>query len=242
MKPSPFKCGPMRTLAPLLAFSIAIVMGPPAWAARPVVVELYTSQGCEPCTKANGLVDELSQREGVLPLTFSVDYWDYLGWADTFAKPEFTARQRAYMRKLGQREVYTPQVVVDGRGQAPGVRSDRIDALIREAARSQPPGPAMRFHAGGFVRVEAGPPVRGGGELWLVRYEPRPEPVEIAQGDNRGQTLAYANVVRELTRLGSWSGRRKTFALPKAEDDPRLKTVILLQGAEGGGVLSAIER
>ena len=88
----------------------------------PVIVELFTAQGCSSCSDANALVGELAEREGVLPLTFSVDYWDYLGWPDTFALPEFTERQKAYARRLGPREVYTPQVVVDGAKQASGAK------------------------------------------------------------------------------------------------------------------------
>ena len=92
---------------------------PRATAKRPVVVELFTSQGCGACTRANALVADLAERPDVLALTFPVDYWDYLGWKDTFARPEFSARQRAYMKAAGQREVYTPQVVIDGAPQAP---------------------------------------------------------------------------------------------------------------------------
>src|SRR5579863_8116784 len=90
-----------------------------ALARPPVLVELFTAQGCSSCGKANTHVGELAEQKGVLPLTFAVDYWDYLGWKDTFAKPEFTERQKAYDKRLGIADVYTPQVVVDGRLQSP---------------------------------------------------------------------------------------------------------------------------
>jgi hypothetical protein len=223
-----------------LSLTIAASAWAPAWAARPVLVELYTAQGCQACTKANGLADELSQREGVLALTFPVDYWDYLGWTDTFAKPEFAQRQKAYMRGLKQRDVFTPQVIIDGRAQASAARTDRIDALLAEAARQRGRSPALRFFAGGFVRIEAGTAPKAGADVWLIRYDPKPEPVEVAAGETRGQTLAYANVVREIVRLGGWSGRRKTLAVPP--DDDRLKTIVVLQGARGGRILGLIER
>src|SRR6201996_9024768 len=107
----------MPRLAPhlaLLSLCLLTPAGPAmAKAGRPVVVELFTSQGCAACTKANALIADLAERKDVLPITFPVDYWDYLGWKDTFAKPEFSVRQRLYMKAVGQREVYTPQVVVD---------------------------------------------------------------------------------------------------------------------------------
>ena len=206
-----------------------------------MVAELYTSQGCSACGAANGLVETLARRPGVLPLTFAVDYWDYLGWTDTFAKPEFSARQRAFMRRLAQRDVYTPQVVVDGRGQAAGARADRIDALIRDAARGRATAPRLHFLSRRLVRVDAGPAPRGVAEVWLVRYEARPEPVEVRDGEARGERVTYVNAVRELTRLGTWSGRQRTFTLPKA-DNERLRTVILLQGAKGGRILAVLQR
>src|ERR1700694_425484 len=96
----------------LLALPLSVLAGSAAAARPPVVVELYTAQGCASCGEANAHVAKLAERKGGLALTFSVDYWDYLGWADTFAKPEFTARQKAYVAKLALREPYTPQVVV----------------------------------------------------------------------------------------------------------------------------------
>ncbi len=237
----------MSKVAPLLALVATLAVGwtaeaaPPRRPAAPVVVELYTSQGCSACGKANGLVGELAKDKGVLPLTFAVDYWDYLGWTDTFAKPEFTARQRAYMRKLSQRDVYTPQAIVDGRSQAPGTRTDKVQALVRQAAKDRPKPPRLSFFAGNFVRVESGTAPKGGAEIWLVRYEARPEPVEVTDGESRGETVAYVNAVRELTRLGSWTGRRRTLPLPPTEG-AGAKTVILLQAARGGRILGVLQR
>src|SRR3954469_23053648 len=110
----------------------------------PVVVELYTAQGCASCGAANAYVAKLADRPGVLPLTFDVDYWDYLGWADTFAKPEFAERQKAYVSKLALREPYTPQVAVDGQAEAPGAKAERVDRLVREAAKAPRSPPDIR--------------------------------------------------------------------------------------------------
>src|SRR5438552_18648429 len=125
----------MRTAA---LFSLILAAMPATAAAKPLVlVELYTAQGCRTCAEANGLVGKLAERPGVLPLTFSVDYWDYLGWADTFAKPEFAERQKAYVAKLSLREPYTPQVVVDGQAQASGAKAERVEKLVKDAAKAQ---------------------------------------------------------------------------------------------------------
>src|SRR5215216_322797 len=122
----------MRTAA---LFALILAAGPVAAAAKPppVLVELYTAQGCGSCGDANGLVAKLAERPGVLPLTFSVDYWDYLGWTDTFAKPEFAERQKAYVTRLKLREPYTPQVVVDGLGEAAGLKPAEVEKLVRSA-------------------------------------------------------------------------------------------------------------
>src|SRR5215212_4728699 len=124
LKRQTLKSAAMRKAA---LFSLILVAWPLASAAKPtVLVELYTAQGCGTCGDANGLVGRLAERPGVLPLTFSVDYWDYLGWTDTFAKPEFAERQKAYVSKLALREPYTPQVVVDGQAEAPGAKTERV--------------------------------------------------------------------------------------------------------------------
>ena len=117
------------------ALCLVLLAAPAAAAPRPpVVVELYTAQGCASCGEANAFIGKLAERPGVLPLTFPVDYWDYLGWPDTFAKPEFAKRQKAYVANLAVSEPYTPQVVVDGRAQAAGLESglyDRMSAALQ---------------------------------------------------------------------------------------------------------------
>jgi hypothetical protein len=203
----------------------------------PVVVELFTAQGCASCGEAGAFVARMAERPDVLPLTYSVDYWDYLGWADTFAKPEFADRQRAYVAKLALREPYTPQVVVDGRAQVSGQQTARIDALIRDARRQPHDPPDIKFITARRVDVGYGRPPQGGAEVWLVRYDPRERDVEVKSGDNRGQQIKHRNVVRQVVRLGAWRGRPTAYRLPPAPEEG-LSSVLLVQGAQGGRIIA----
>ena len=221
----------------LAAFLSLILLAAPAAAKPPIVVELYTAQGCGPCGDANSFVGKLADRPGVLPLTFAVDYWDYLGWADTFAKPEFAERQRAYVAQLALPEPYTPQVVVDGHAEASGQQTDKIEALLRAAVRAPRDPPAVAFIGVRRVDVGSARAPKGGGEVWLVRYDPRAREVEIKRGENRGQTMTQRNVVRQVVRLGVWKGRPTAYHTP-ASPEPGLATVVLVQAAEGGRMLA----
>src|SRR6185369_8675575 len=222
-------------------FSLLVLALPLAAEARPpVVVELYTAQGCASCGEANAYVAKLAERKDVLALTFPVDYWDYLGWADTFAKPELAERQKAYVAKLSLREPYTPQVVVDGRAEAAGLKSERVEMLVREAERAPRDPPDIRFIGPRRVDVGSGRAPKGGGEVWLIRYDPREQDVAVKSGDNRGQTIEHKNVVREVKRLGAWRGKPMAYRLPELTDDG-LKSVIILQAGRGGRVLGVAQ-
>ena len=207
----------------------------------PVIVELFTAQGCSSCGDANELVGELAEQERVLPLTFSVDYWDYLGWPDTFARPEFTERQKAYAKRLGPREVYTPQVVIDGRKQVSGAKDDGVEALVREALEAPRDPPDMLYQLNGKIAVGSGPRPRGGAEVWLVRYDPAEVEVEVKKGDNRGETIKARNVVHQLVRLGGWRGRPNAYRLPPAEQEG-LETLVIVQQAGGGRIIAALRQ
>ena len=227
----------MRKVAlSVLGFCLAAVASP-ALARAPVVVELFTSQGCSSCVKSGDLVSDLAQRPHVLALTFGVDYWDYLGWADTFAKPEFADRQRDYMKHLAVREVYTPQVVVDGRLQGAATKPDEVDKLLIQAARI-PRDPPDVSVGEARAAVGFGLAPKGGADVWLIRYDPSVQSVLVKRGENHGRTIVERNIVRELVRLGGWSGRSRVYRLPKS-DIEGLKTVILVQAAHGGRVLAA---
>ena len=224
----------------LFVLAAACVAGGEALAARrPVVVELFTAQGCASCAPANALINDLADDPGVIALTYGVDYWDYLGWADTFAKPEFAQRQRDYIRRLGLRDVFTPQVVVSGRAQAAGVRPAAVERLVRDAAHDGAWNPPqIRIRPDGRVGVGSGPRPRGGGEVWLIRFDPRQQSVEIRQGDNRGQTVLQRNVVRQAQRLGTWNGQPVLLRAPAAPEDG-LTTLVLVQSQRDGRVVAA---
>jgi hypothetical protein len=231
---TPLKVAAMRKAA--LAVLLFLLALPAAAAAKtPVVVELYTAQGCRACGEANAFAARLAERPGVLVLTFPVDYWDYLGWADTFAKPEFAERQKAYVAKLALREPYTPQVIVDGRAQTAARKTDEVEKLVRDAARAPRNSPEIRFVGRRRVDVGGGRVPRGGAEVWLVRYDPSEQEVVVKSGDNRGETLLHKNVVREVKRLGAWRGRPTAYRLTPPEEG--LKTVVLVQAARGGRIL-----
>ncbi len=205
----------------------------------PVVAELFTAQGCAACPEANALFQEVARRRGVLALTFPVDIWDYLGWADTGARPEFTTRQRAYIARLKLREIYTPQLVVNGRREGVGFDRDKVQALVASAPRGR--GPRVRFRSAASVEVRAGPAPAGGAEVWLARFDPAERTVRVTRGENRGKTVVQQNLVRELVRLGAWTGRAKRYPLPTA-GEPGLRAAVLVQGAKGGPILSSAVR
>lgn len=214
----------------------AITAPETAWAKGPVVVELFTAQGCASCKQANRLVARIAGRPGVIALTWSVDYWDYLGWKDTFAQPEFTARQRAYGRRLGPRDVYTPQVVVDGAAQVSGDDADGVEALIRKAQHGHRRQLKIRMLTGGRVNVGPAITATGTADVWLVRYDPHEQDVRVTAGDNRGAVVVHQNVVHQLVRLGTWTGRPKAYKAPPAEEKG-LNSAVIVQGVHGGPIL-----
>lgn len=226
----------------VLALSIAIGLAAGSAVAKPpVIVELYTAQGCASCGEASAYAAGLSESKTVLPLTFGVDYWDYLGWKDTFAKPKFAERQRAYDSRFGVAEVFTPQVVVDGQWQAPAVKTSEVERLVRQAERERQNAPEMRWRSDDRIAVGSGPVPRGGAELWLIRYDPRETDVQVGDGDNRGHKVVERNVVVQLELLGPWRGRPILIRLPPPPSEG-LKTVAILQGAGGGRILGVLER
>lgn len=183
--------------------------------AEPVVIELFTAQGCAGCPEANARVEAIADAPGVIALTYAVDYWDYLGWEDTFARPEFAQRQRAYRRPLKLRAVGTPQVVIDGRRQAPVTQDGALKAAVEEEAARRVFPPEIEFReTGDRVGVGSGRAPAGGAEVVAVIYRPGPQSVEIGSGDNRGQTVRQINVVRAVRSLGAWTGRPALYDLP----------------------------
>jgi hypothetical protein len=240
----------MTKAAVLLALG-ALGLAPTPLLARhaPVVVELFTAQGCASCNAADTLIGKLADRADVIALTWPVDYWDYLGWADTFAKPQFTDRQRAYERRLGLRDVYTPQIVVDGAAQVSGDDGAAVTDLVSKAAdkpadkgaKRAGAAPQIVFLKAGRVAVGAARRPGAPAEVWLIRYDPKVRDVEVRAGDNRGAKVSETNVVREAIRLGRWSGRAVVFKAP-GEDHDDLRAVVIVQQARGGPILAARRR
>jgi hypothetical protein len=216
------------------AWTIAGLAASAEAANRLVVVELFTSQGCSSCPPANANLIELSKRPDVLTLSFSVTYWDYLGWKDIFGKPEFTERQAVYEPALGEQGPFTPQMVVDGRASNVGFRLSEVEELI--AAASADANPSIDFDAG-KVRIGGGKAPSNGADVWLVRYDPKIVSVPVTRGENSGATLPHTHVVHALERLGTWTGDVSSFAIASA--GAGLHTAVLVQVRRGGPILSA---
>ena len=204
----------------------------------PVVVELFTAQGCEECWKANAVLMEVARRPDVVALTFPVDYWDYLGWQDTFAHPAFSWRQRAYKRAMKLRELPTPQVVVDGASHASGFDRGEVLRLVEARRRAPPSAQTVRIiHEGERVLVRGPEPPPGGAEVLLIRFDPRVLQVAVDGGENKGRTVPHKNVVREVLRLGPWTGRGRTYTLPTPPFSG-LRSVVVVQALGSRRILA----
>jgi hypothetical protein len=238
--PGPKRWPSWRLVASLIGASVAIGVASAhaADASHPAVVELFQSQGCSSCPPANANVNALSQRADVLALSFAVTYWDRLGWKDTFAKGQFTDRQWQYARAMRQDNVYTPQVVVNGRVAGVGADAGEIEGLISRADRAAT-GPAVTI-SGGSAEIGAAPAPAQAADVWLVRYDPHTLEVQVRRGENAGRTLPHKNIVREMVRLGGWNGQAERFSLPT--DDSGLGTAILVQTTGAGPILAAAKR
>jgi hypothetical protein len=205
-----------------------------AWAApvraepgKLVVVELFTSQGCSSCPPADAMLVELARRANVLPLGFHVDYWDRLGWRDPFSSPAATARQQSYARALGLPDVYTPQVIINGRHEAVGSDRETIDTVM--AASTRMPVQATLAVEGNALSIKVGTG-QGQGRLWLVTFD-RQHETSVRRGENAGRTIVNVNVVRSLAPVGSWSGSPLVLSLPRPSIGS--DAAILLQGTDG---------
>jgi hypothetical protein len=204
----------------------AMIAAPVAAHAEPrAVVELFTSQGCSSCPAADKLLGELAHDPSVVAMSLPIDYWDYLGWKDTLANPGHSARQRAYSKLRGDREVYTPQVVVNGMIHVLGsdkaaieraiVTSDKETTPEHVAAMSLPVALAV---SGGKLHISVSPAkdVAAGGEVWLCALSGN-VPVVIGRGENHGHTIVYHNVARRWIKLGDFSGHAENWTVPLTE-------------------------
>jgi len=209
---------PHCLLAPVVALLLtwpgAVVAAEPD---PPTVVELFTSQGCSSCPPADAYLGQLAERPDVVALGFHVDYWDYIGWKDPFASPEFTGRQRGYAEVLGQRYVYTPQMVIDGMSHATGSRVDDVERLI--ATRRKAPKVPVRLvgEPGGPLTVSIGSATLArAADVWFVTFK-RSFSTDVARGENGGRRLTNYNIVRTVRRLGGWDGTATQFTVDLGE-------------------------
>jgi len=207
------------------------------------VVELFTSQGCSSCPPADAALVDFAADPDVLALGYHVDYWDYLGWKDTLASPENTARQRAYSRTLGSRMVYTPQAVVNGRAHMNGGDRRAIrSALAAHNASGEGLSVPVSVSLGDnrlSVTVGDGRKPAGADTLLTIAYFRQRSAVEIERGENAGRTLVYANAVTAQRTLGMWDGGPMSIDLPKskvaehAADGCAVLLQVAVEGAPG---------
>ena len=212
---------------------------------QPVMVELYTSQGCSSCPPADQIMGTLQGREDVVALSFNVDYWDYIGWRDTLARHENTLRQQAYEKVLPSHRVYTPQMVVDGTVDVVGnKRSDVLDAITRRAADAQGKRvPVVLAQTGDTIEVRIS--AFAGAKpatVWLA-HTLSSRSVNIAQGENSGRTVTYHNVVRDFAAVGKWSGEAVTLTLPArgASGETTDGVAVWLQTGSPGPIVGAAQ-
>jgi hypothetical protein len=206
--------------APLIA-GLLIATYLAADAAEPrALLELFTSQGCSSCPAADKLLGDLSADSSLVALSVPIDYWDYLGWKDTLANPAHSARQRAYARVRGDRQVYTPQIVVNGATHVLGSDRAAIDhAIAQTDQKSGVMSLPVLMSVGGAdlnVKIESAEDEHASGEVWLCPLA-KAIPVEIGRGENRGRTIVYHNVVRNWLKLGDWAGAAESWTVPVAQ-------------------------
>lgn len=209
----------------MLAAAASLAFAPAGAAAEEMenpiaVVELFTSQGCSSCPPADAFLGDLVKRGDVVALAYHVDYWDYLGWRDTLASAENTARQRAYGRSFGASSVYTPQMIVNGRTHMAGSRRAAVMNAIEDRLGTSE-GLTVDLsasYAGDNIVIEAGPGDNGKrkAHVVLVSFDAK-HVVDVKRGENSGRSLTYHNAVRAVQTVGVWKGKEARFELPMSE-------------------------
>ncbi|KZY48294.1 hypothetical protein A3731_06810 [Roseovarius sp. HI0049] len=199
----------MARLGALLTAFLITLAAPAAAQERPVLVELYTSQGCSSCPAADAFLHKLAEREDVIALALHVDYWDYIGWKDSFARPEYTARQRAYAKVANRRMVYTPQMIINGADHVVGTRPMDVTDLIRKhhggAAKV---ALSVAEHPGRLeIDATAAAGTAGTATVRLFRYIPQ-ETVAIKRGENAGKSVSYSHIVTDMDVVADWDMRQ----------------------------------
>ena len=204
-----------------------------------VVVELFTSQGCNSCPPADALLQELARRSDILALSLHVDYWDYLGWKDPFASPELTARQRGYAKSLRQRYVYTPEMVVHGYAHDSGLDGATIKGLIlgvpEKVGKQITPGLSIDRDGVG-ITLPAYDGLEAGAELWLITFDAQHK-TKVERGENRGAELVNRNVVRSLKSLGTWNGKPAQLRAGADKLGPGGQLALIVQKPDLGPII-----
>ncbi|WP_246657531.1 DUF1223 domain-containing protein [Cohaesibacter sp. CAU 1516] len=213
----------MRLVPAAVALGVGLASAVPGVAATgdsPIVVELFTSQGCSSCPPADKLLGELSANPNVIALTQAVDYWDYLGWKDENARKAHTVRQQNYARVRGDRRIYTPQMVINGRTHVVGSRRGEVERGLARGAKAlsvniktETSRDALKISVAGSNSVDKR--VRNS-TLYLVPFK-KSVSVAIKRGENRGRTVTYHNVVSGMRPIGMWHGDSIAVELPLAE-------------------------
>jgi hypothetical protein len=227
----------LRSVLLASSLSIGFVAGAGA-ETRPVVLELFTSEGCSSCPPAEVIVNELAQRPDVLPLSFHVDYWDDLGWRDRYSLASATERQRVYARTLLRSSVYTPQAVIDGSRDIVG--SQR--AAVMEAVSARRDGIATSVSVnGGTIQIHVGSGSdSASADVLLVGYL-REATTSIGRGENAGRTLKESNIVLWLHDLGRWNGKPRDFEMSVSRLPENVTDIaVLVQSAGQGAILGAM--
>jgi len=218
------------------------VQAQPGSATRPVVVELYTSQGCSSCPPADALLGELARMPNVTALAFHVDYWDGIGWQDRFSIPEAVQRQHRYVETLGLSYAFTPQTVIDGRRSLVGSDRTRILAAMAEPLKSIPI--TIEITGGELAVTLPDWPNRGAYDVNVAAYRPEAS-TRIGGGENSGRALNEFNIVRQFRSLGAWDGQRRVFHAPVDSFPPDATRVAVLlqlthQGPIAGSAVAAL--
>ncbi|HTP78126.1 MAG TPA: DUF1223 domain-containing protein [Rhizomicrobium sp.] len=228
-----------------------------AGAARPVVVELYTSQGCSSCPPADSLLGKLAQRADVIAMSLPITYWDMLGWKDTLASDANTRRQKAYAMALGHGGVYTPQIIVDGVQDVVGSRVAGVEAAIEAraqlidasmvvgnatpAGQTDPVVPVALNEDGQEMHIDIGALAGGhNATVWMFHLRSAVN-VAIKAGENEGRTITYHNVVGDLRAVGVWKGSSLNLTLPRAAMSglPHDGVAIVVQQGGSGHIIGA---
>ena len=233
----------IRAAAALVLGSVAGLVHS-AVAQESYVIELFTSQGCSHCPRADRWLASVARNPGVVAVSFPVDIWDYIGWRDTLACPDFTARQKAYAAAKGDRHVYTPQVIINGIAAARGGDEAEIaEAMSKangfEGAMTVP----MRIsNTNGNYSVEIDDGSNGPASIIALRVS-RIATVQILRGENAGKSLTYTNVVRMIHKIGEWTGKRAVFDLPGSPQDGEGFVVLAQKGTpeRPGAIVAAVK-